>query len=252
MDSAVIEVAINDLARIYEANNKTMDFSNDSSSCSSSEAILGAFHRVREISSKSKIDAAVALAKDVLGKENAVVIFTVFVSVAEAVAEKLIECGWTGESFTGKTRQNKRQPIVDNFQNGLSSFFVCTFGVGGVGLNLTAAATIILLDRPWTPGEAFQAEDRVRRIGQTKPVTSIWLRAFLIDEQIDSVIDQKKLNSLVVVDRKNKTDHSMKNTETSNRAPKVSIFRLIKSFVPQKQKTIQTLLRDVNNEGGFL
>ena len=33
-----------------------------------------------------------------------------------------------------------------------------------------------------TPGDAFQAEDRVRRIGQTKPVKSIWIKAFFVDE----------------------------------------------------------------------
>lgn len=69
--------------------------------------------------------------------------------------------------------------------------FVCTFGAGGVGLTLTAASTIILLDRPWTPGETRQAEDRVRRIGQTLPVKSIWMSAFDLDSQIDAMIESK-------------------------------------------------------------
>lgn len=43
-------------------------------------------------------------------------------------------------------------------------------GAGGVGLTLTAACTVILVDRPWTPGDVNQAEDRVRRIGQKRPV----------------------------------------------------------------------------------
>ena len=47
----------------------------------------------------------------------------------------------------------ERQVMVDKFQSGLSSVFICTFGAGGVGLTLTAASTIILLDRPWTPGQ---------------------------------------------------------------------------------------------------
>lgn len=118
-----------------------------------SDAVLGAFTRVRQISSFSKIDATVALARSILENEPAVVIFTCFVDVAKSVHQKLDECGWSGELLTGQTPGNKRQEMVDNFQSGLSSVFISTFGAGGVGLTLTAACTIILLDRPWTPGE---------------------------------------------------------------------------------------------------
>ena len=95
-----------------------------------------------------------------------------------------------GEILTGETPSVKRAQAVENFQQGLSPVFVGTFGAGGVGLTLTAACTIILVDRPWTPGDAMQAEDRVRRIGQTKKVTSIWMTAFEVDEQI---FEQKKI-----------------------------------------------------------
>jgi len=61
---------------------------------------------------------------------------------------KLEESGWSGELLTGQTPGKNRQLKVDNFQTGVSSVFVCTFGAGGVGLTLTAACTIILLDRP--------------------------------------------------------------------------------------------------------
>jgi len=40
-------------------------------------------------------------------------------------------------------------------------------------------------------GNALQAEDRIRRIGQTKEVTSIWMRAFDIDTQIDEMIEKR-------------------------------------------------------------
>lgn len=89
--------------------------------------------------------------------------------------------------------------MVDRFQEGLSSVFVCTFGAGGVGLTLTAAHTIILIDRPWTPGDAYQAEDRVRRIGQTQPVRSIWMSSFPIDEQIDRLLEEKTQTTKAVL-----------------------------------------------------
>merc|ERR1712194_924186 len=142
------------------------------------EVLLRLVGKVRFVSSIAKVDATVALAMTILEKEPAVVIFTHFVEVAKRVHNKLIESGWNGEILTGETPGNKRAKKVNNFQEGLSPVFTCTFGVGGVGLTLTAASTIILLDRPWTPGDTLQAEDRVRRIGQTKAVTSIWMTAF--------------------------------------------------------------------------
>lgn len=108
-------------------------------------------------------------------------------------------------------------------KNGLSPVFVSTFGAGGVGLTLTAARTIILLDRPWTPGEARQAEDRVHRIGQTFPVTSIWMVAFDLDRQIDAILQQKSTYSnVVLVDGDDNAARS---------APKLSVFQLLRSVM---------------------
>ena len=76
---------------------------------------------------------------------------------------------------------------------------MCTFGAGGVGLTLTAAHTVILLDRPWTPGDTRQAEDRVRRIGQTKPVTSIWMSALDLDPLVDELLESKEQTSNAVL-----------------------------------------------------
>jgi SNF2 family DNA or RNA helicase len=56
--------------------------------------------------------------------------------------------------------------MVDRFQMGMIDVLICTFGVGSTGITLTRSHTVILLDRPWTPGDTAQAEDRVRRIGQ--------------------------------------------------------------------------------------
>jgi SNF2 family DNA or RNA helicase len=64
---------------------------------------------------------------------------------------------WDGELLTGEVVAKKRQAMVDRFQSGLSPLFVCTYGAGGVGITLTAACTVILVDRPWTPGDVSQA-----------------------------------------------------------------------------------------------
>jgi SNF2 family DNA or RNA helicase len=48
-----------------------------------------------------------------------------------------------------------------------------------------------MLDRPWTPGDTEQAEDRLYRIGQENKVTSIWLQANDIDKTVDAILEAK-------------------------------------------------------------
>lgn len=202
-----------------------------------SNSLLAAFGKVRLMCSLSKIDATVALAISTLEDESSVVIFTTFVSVAKEVHRKLKESGFSGELLTGETQQKKRHLIVDNFQTGLSPAFISTFGAGGVGLTLTAASTIILLDRPWTPGDAQQAEDRVRRIGQTKPVKCIWMRAFEIDAQIDALIEEKSQTSEAVVDGRHPVSSPKSSSwgePTFRPQPRISIDQLLRSIAPAK------------------
>jgi SNF2 family DNA or RNA helicase len=211
------------LAKVYESRHEN----------SQQEAILGAVQNLRLVDSFAKVDATVEIAKEVLSKEPAVVIFTSFVDVAKMVHSKLSDCGWDGEILTGETPAKKRQAMVDKFQNGLSPVFCCTFGAGGVGLTLTAASTVILLDRPWTPGDAHQAEDRVRRIGQTKPVTSIWMTAFELDKQIDDMLESKNQTSSTVLS----TQMSSAGNPTVS-APKLSIFKLLNSILPSSKESL--------------
>ena len=72
----------------------------------------------------------------------------------------------------------------------------------------------------------MQAEDRVRRIGQTREVRSIWMRAFQVDEQIDKLIEQKMATATNVVDKRSNTKY-----DQSKSAPKISIRQLIQSVV---------------------
>lgn len=206
--------ALQDLAKVYHAPGKD-----------NSDAVLGAVQKVRLVGSLAKIDATVATALDTLKREPAIVIFTSFVEVAKTVHKQLAEAGWHGELLTGETPPAKRQKMVDNFQEGLSSVFCCTFGAGGVGLTLTAARTVILLDRPWTPGDAQQAEDRVRRIGQTFPVTSIWMSAFDLDASIDSILEQKRQTAAAVLENSG-------GASLAAAAPKLSIMSMLRTILP--------------------
>jgi SNF2 family DNA or RNA helicase len=190
------------------------------------EAILGAVQRLRVICAFAKVEATVELARTILNNEPAVVIFSSFAQVAKDVHTKLSASGWPSELLTGDTPQKKRQQLVDNFQNGLSSVFVCTFGAGGVGLTLTAAATIILVDRPWTPGDARQAEDRIRRIGQEKDCKSYWMWSFDLDKQIDEMLESKTQTTNAVLNR-----NGVGSPAKAPTAAKISIAKLVSSLL---------------------
>merc|ERR1712224_981112 len=73
--------------------------------------------------------------------------------------------------LTGDVRRQQRDEIVRRFQeDATSSVLICTLGVGGVGLNLTAASHVVHFDRCWNPAKEAQATDRAHRIGQKSTV----------------------------------------------------------------------------------
>ncbi|MDX2004147.1 MAG: DEAD/DEAH box helicase [Meiothermus sp.] len=70
--------------------------------------------------------------------------------------------------LTGET--TNRAQLIRKFQDGEAQVFLISLKAGGVGLNLTAADTVIHYDPWWNPAAENQATDRAHRIGQTKPV----------------------------------------------------------------------------------
>jgi SNF2 family DNA or RNA helicase len=84
--------------------------------------------------------------------------------------------------------------MVDDFQSGKNKVFAGTIKAGGVGITLTKSQDIVLVDRPWTPGDAMQAEDRLHRIGQNGAVSVLWLQHGNIDQKIDGILEVKMRN----------------------------------------------------------
>ncbi len=94
----------------------------------------------------------------------------------------------------GGTPANKRQHIIDRFQNphGGAPVFVLSLKAGGVGLNLTAASHVFHFDRWWNPAVENQATDRAFRIGQTRRVhVHKFVCVGTLEERIDQMIEQK-------------------------------------------------------------
>lgn len=93
--------------------------------------------------------------------------------------------------LTGRLKAAERQAQVDRFQAGATPCLVATFGAGGLGFTLHRASHVVLLERPWTPGDAEQAEDRCHRIGMVGPLTSHWLQLGVADQLVDGIIASK-------------------------------------------------------------
>ena len=89
--------------------------------------------------------------------------------------ERLAEMGVEYCYLDGQTKD--RAAEVDRFQHSSVPVFLISLKAGGVGLNLTAADTVIHFDPWWNPAVEAQATDRAHRIGQTKVVTSYKLIA---------------------------------------------------------------------------
>jgi chromodomain-helicase-DNA-binding protein 7 len=82
--------------------------------------------------------------------------------------------GYAYERLDGHTHGNDRQRAIDAFsREGSDRFiFLLSTRAGGVGLNLTAADTVIIFDSDWNPQQDVQAQARVHRIGQQSRVAS--------------------------------------------------------------------------------
>ncbi|TNE61070.1 MAG: ATP-dependent helicase [Bacteroidetes bacterium] len=96
--------------------------------------------------------------------------------------------------LTGDTATADRAKVVERFQRdpGVQAFFM-TVKAGGVGLNLTAADYVFLLDPWWNPAAEDQAIARAHRIGQDRPVTVLrFIARNTIEEKIRRLQEQKK------------------------------------------------------------
>eukprot|EP00048_Salpingoeca_helianthica_P011740 m.169531 g.169531 ORF g.169531 m.169531 type:complete len:792 (-) comp15271_c0_seq32:998-3373(-) len=94
-----------------------------------------------------------------------------------------------------------RQANIEKFNEDPNTFiFLLSTRAGGLGLNLTAADTVIIYDQDWNPQADLQAQDRCHRIGQTKPVLVLRLvTANTIEERIMQRAEGKRrLEKLVI------------------------------------------------------
>ncbi|WP_299255853.1 DEAD/DEAH box helicase [uncultured Aquimarina sp.] len=123
-----------------------------------------------------------------------VLIFSSFVSHLNLYQEWSTTQSISFVSLTGQTKSSDREKIVNEFQeNDAISLFFISLKAGGVGLNLTKASYVILLDPWWNPFIEKQAIARAHRIGQKNNVmVTRFITKNTIEEKIIRLQEQKK------------------------------------------------------------
>lgn len=98
-------------------------------------------------------------------------VFSQFLGMLALIKEKMKELGVDYEYFDGSSTVNERERAIQRFQNDDNCrVFLISLKAGGVGLNLTAADYVYIVDPWWNPAVEQQAIDRTHRIGQTKNI----------------------------------------------------------------------------------
>ncbi|KAK9804888.1 hypothetical protein WJX72_010344 [[Myrmecia] bisecta] len=103
------------------------------------------------------------------GKGNKVLIFSHSVKMLKIIKSMVERKGYSAEYLDGSTPVKDRQPKVDRFNDSPSLFlFLISTTAGGLGLNLTSANKVVIVDPSWNPAHDLQAQDRAFRIGQRR------------------------------------------------------------------------------------
>ena len=124
----------------------------------------------RHVTESAKLDLLLELLDSLVDEGRRVLVFSQFAEMLALIGDALDARKLPWQRLTGQTPAAQRGDLVRNFQDGNVPLFLISLKAGGVGLNLTAADTVIHYDPWWNPAVEMQATDRAHRIGQDKPV----------------------------------------------------------------------------------
>jgi SNF2 family DNA or RNA helicase len=134
----------------------------------------------------SKIDRIVELINQISDLDERCVIFSFWKSPLLRLADVMNENNMPFQLLTADMSLYKRQQTVENFRSGSGSL-LASGRIASEGLTLIEANHAIFLNRWWNPSANSQAEDRIRRIGQTKK-TEVY--TFTMSNTVESVLDR--------------------------------------------------------------
>ena len=148
--------------------------------------------------------------EEVVSEGHKALVFSQFTSLLSLVQDRLEDSTMTYEYLDGATRD--RQQRVEHFQNDPKcKLFLISLKAGGLGLNLTAAEYVFLLDPWWNPAVEAQAVDRAHRIGQMNQVFAYRLIARdTVEEKILQLQSKKRDLAAAIISEDNSLIRDLK------------------------------------------
>jgi len=158
---------------------------------------------------------------------NKILVFSQWTGALNVIEYYLKRMDFKFLRLDGKTSKGQRQSQIDSFQNNpRDRIFLISIKAGGLGLNLTAANHVLLVDPYWNAAIESQAIDRANRMGQKRVVTVI---RYLIEDE-DSI--EKAMEEL----QKNKLEHVNSVTGKDLRKTDLPELRLFLKHIKKKQE----------------
>ena len=147
--------------------------------------------------SSGKYEEVFRMLRNLVAEKHKVLIFSSFVTHLELIEAGIKKQKWKYAKLTGQT--TKREKVIQQFQDDPDKrIFLISLKAGGVGLNLTEADYVFILDPWWNPAAENQAINRAHRIGQDKHV---FVYRFITENSIEEKIQQLKERKSSLADR---------------------------------------------------
>ncbi len=185
--------------------------------------------KAKDMKESAKLEMLMEMVPEMVEEGRKILIFSQFVKMLDIIEQELIKESISYSKLTGQTRN--RDEVINAFQEGDAKVFLISLKAGGVGLNLTAADTVIHYDPWWNPAVERQATDRAHRIGQDKP---IFVYKLLTEETVEEKIlqmqkNKQKLADALYQDKNNKDD---KLVDGENKTPEFTQDDLMELLKP--------------------
>jgi SNF2 family DNA or RNA helicase len=153
--------------------------------------------KAKLVAPSCKVDALMDDIKNGDFGEDSVAVCAVSRQLIEIFSEALTKAKIAHGLITGAQDEDERQQAVDDFQSGKTKWILFTAQAGGVGITLTAARRLVMLQRPWSLVDHKQALDRVHRIGSEihdSIIVTDYVTEGTIEERVLQVLETKADN----------------------------------------------------------
>jgi SNF2 family DNA or RNA helicase len=154
-----------------------------------------------------KVDAVMDDIKEGDFGDDSVAVAAVSRQLIEILSARMTKEGIAHGLITGAQTEDERTRAIDDFQSGKIKWILFTVQAGGVGVTLTAARRLIMLQRPWSLVDHKQALDRIHRIGSEihdSVIIMDYVTEGTIEERVLQVLETKADNFEQIVRDKDK------------------------------------------------